>query len=72
MTTREQIAQGIDDSVTVYMRRTGTTQADMAALLSLSSLQFSRKRKGKAEWKMSELVTLSEIVGKSVSDLVSV
>lgn len=72
MTTREKISQNIDDAVTVYLRRSGSTQGDLASRFPLSELQFSRKRKGEADWKMSELVTLSEIVGKSVSDLVGV
>lgn len=72
MTAVEKINQNVDDAVTLYLRRTGTTQNDLAARIPMSEAQFSRKRKGQADWKMTELVSLSEIVGKSISDLTAV
>lgn len=72
MTTTEKINQNIDDAVTLYLRRTGTTQRDLAARFPLSELQFGRKRKGEADWRMTELVTLSEIIGKPLSELLVV
>ncbi len=60
MIAMDAIAQKLDDEVTVYLRRTGQTQALLASKMQLSELQFSRKRRGEAVWKLSEFLRLCE------------
>lgn len=69
MTSLEKFTQNVDDAITVYLRRTGITQNELAAKIPLSEVQFSRKRKGLADWKMTELFALSEQIGKRVDEL---
>lgn len=72
MTAMEKINQNVDDAVTLYLRRTGTSQRELAGRFPLSELQFSRKRKGEADWRLTELVALSEFIDKPISELMAV
>lgn len=72
MTAMAKISQNIDDAITLHMRRMGWTQSDFASRVQLSEAQFSRKRRGDAEWKVSELFKVSDLTGKSVSELLDV
>lgn len=72
MTAMEKINQNVDDAVTIYLRRTGMSQRELASRFPLSELQFSRKRKGEADWKLTELVMLSDFIDKPISELMAV
>lgn len=67
----KQTSQNIDDAVTVYLRRTGTTQAELASRIPLSEQQFSRKRKGEADWKVTEFFELCFQIGKDPRELLT-
>lgn len=59
----------IDEAITLYLKRTGETQADLASEMGMASNTFSWKRRGVREWSLSELVRLSQILGRPPSEL---
>jgi len=63
--------QNIDSRITVYLRKSGLTQEELSTVVGLSGLQFSRKRRGEYDWKLSELNKLAEIMGISTATLLS-
>lgn len=63
--------QTIDSRIAVYLRRANLTQEELAQRVSLSGVQFGRKRRGEYDWRLSELVALAEIMGMSTAELLT-
>lgn len=61
--------ESIDSAITSYMRTNSLTQAQMASKIGISELTLSRKRRGEAEWKLSELECLRDMTGRSIGSL---
>lgn len=70
MTEIEKLHSVFDDEITLHLRRSGMTQAEFAARIPLSEVQFSRKRKGLADWKMTELVKVCEVLDKRFAEVI--
>ena len=60
---------GIDEAIAVYLRRTGKTQAELADDLGMSENTLSWKRRGKREFKLSEVMKIAEITGYSLDEM---
>lgn len=61
--------ENIDSAIAVYLRRSGKTQDQLATSMNMTANSLMNKRKGLTDFKLSELVRLSEIVGLSLDDL---
>ena len=61
--------ESIDNAITVYLRRSGKTQDKLAEEIGMTAASLMNKRKGLTDFKLSELVKLSGIVGLSLDDL---
>ena len=61
---------GIDEAITVYLRRTGKTQAEFAKELGMSENTLSWKRRGIREFKLSEVIQIADITGCSLDEMV--
>lgn len=61
---------GIDEAITVYLRRTGKTQAELAKELGMSENTLSWKRRGIREFKLSEAMKVADITGVSLDEMV--
>lgn len=59
----------IDSAITVYMRLNSLNQAQMAEKLGMNVRTLCLKRRGEAEWKLSELEAIRDITGKSIGAL---
>lgn len=64
-------AEAIDRAIAGYIRTSGHLQSEVAALVGLSVTQFSRKRRGDYDWKLSEINTLAEVMGKTLPELLA-
>lgn len=61
---------GIDEAIAAYLRRTGKTQAELAEELGMSENTLSWKRRGKREFKLSEVIRIAEVTGCSLDEMV--
>ena len=61
--------ESIDNAITVFLRRTNSTQGQLAKDLGMVDETLSAKRKGVRDFKVSELVSLSQIIGVSLDEL---
>lgn len=71
MISTENLIKNIDSHITVHMRTTGKTQEDVARELGMSSVQFSRKRRGvdNAVWRLDEVIDICDILKMPPSEL---
>lgn len=60
---------GIDEAIAAYLHRSGKTQAELAEELGMSENTLSWKRRGVREFKVSEVVKISEITGFSLDEM---
>lgn len=60
---------GIDEAIAAYLRRSGKTQAELAEELGMSENTLSWKRRGIREFKVSEVIKISEITGCSIDEM---
>ena len=61
----------IDYAVTVFMRKNGVTQRQLAEQMLMCDNSFSWKRRGLRDWSLPEAVKLSNILGLSLDVLTS-
>ena len=61
----EQAAKSIDLSIGYFMVEKKINNGQMANLLGMSANTLRWKREGKTDWSWSEILLLSEILGKS-------
>jgi len=67
----EQVAISIDRAIGYYMADNKLTREQMSELMGMSTNTLRWKREGKNEWTLSEILKLSEIIGKSPDELTS-
>lgn len=72
MDSKTAIEKNIDAAIAVHIRMSGATQAEVAKQVGLSEVQFSRKRRGDAEWKLDEFLKVCDITGRKPSELTTV
>lgn len=65
----ESYIESIDNAITLFLRRSGKTQDQLADEMGVSTVTLMNKRKGLTDFKLSELVMLSKIVGLSLDEL---
>ncbi|WP_139651788.1 helix-turn-helix domain-containing protein [Raoultibacter phocaeensis] len=65
----EMYYPNLDLALTVYMKRVGMTQSDLAKAMPMSSNSFSWKRRGIRDWTLPEAVKIADMVGMSLDDL---
>lgn len=65
----ESYIESIDNAITLFLRRSGKTQDKLADEMGISTVTLINKRKGLTDFKLSELVMLSKIVGLSLDEL---
>lgn len=65
----EQVTISIDRAISYYMADNKLTREQMSELMGMSTNTLRWKREGKNEWTLSEILKLSEIVGKSPDEL---
>lgn len=65
----ESYIDSIDNAITLFLRRSGKTQDQLADEMGVSTVTLMNKRKGLTDFKLSELVMLSKIVGLSLDEL---
>ena len=66
-----QYHENIDNVITIYLRKTGKTQEQLANEIGLNTGEaLSMKRAGKTEFKLSEVVSLCEITDTPIDTLV--
>ena len=61
----EQAAKSIDLSIGYFMVEKKINNGQMANLLGMSANTLRWQREGKTDWSWSEILLLSEILGKS-------
>lgn len=64
-------AEAIDRAIAGHIRTSGMLQSEVAAMVGISEAQFSRKRRGDYDWKLSEIAAIAGIVGKTVTELLA-
>lgn len=67
----EQVTISIDRAIGYYMTDNKLTREQMSDLMGMSTNTLRWKREGKNEWTLSEILKLSEIIGKSPDELTS-
>lgn len=60
----------LDDAITLYMRRRGISQEELAAEMHMAPNTFSWKRRGIRDFTLSETKRLCDILGIDVGDAV--
>lgn len=60
--------ESIDDAITLYLRKTGKTQAQLAEEMGMAENTFSWKRRGMREFTLSEACRLATIIGTNFMD----
>lgn len=60
--------EALDEAVTLYMKRNGLTQEQMAEKMGMASNTFSWKRRGIREFSLGEASRLADIVGVSLDE----
>ena len=59
----------ISQRVGAYVGATGTTRAELAAQLGMSTVTLHSRLTKKTDWKLSEAEALARILGCSIEDL---
>lgn len=59
----------IDREITFFLRTNNITQGQLAKRLKLTENTLSAKRKGKSEFKASELMQLAELMNMSLDQM---
>lgn len=62
--------ESVDNAITVFLRRNNMTQEQLASRLGMSEVTLRSKRTGVTEFKLSELIALSEIFDTSLDSMV--
>lgn len=71
--TGEHYYPALDEAVAVYLRRHGMTQEEFARdVMGMATNTFSWKRRGVREFTMSEVITLSDALGLSLTELIGI
>ena len=65
----EHVAVSIDRAIGYYMADNKLTREQMSELIGMSTNTLRWKREGKSEWTLSEILKLSEIIGKTPDEL---
>lgn len=65
----EQVTTSIDRAIGYYMADNKLTREQMSELIGMSTNTLRWKREGKSEWTLSEILKLSEIIGKTPNEL---
>jgi DNA-binding XRE family transcriptional regulator len=55
--------------IQAYRHQAGMTQGDVADKLQMSRVGYHNKESGKAQWRLDELMSLAELFGVSVRDI---
>lgn len=65
--------EALDDLIAEHLRKTGKTQEELAREMGMAPNTFSWKRNGKdgKEFKASELVTIADITGVDLADVMA-
>lgn len=69
MVTVEHEVMALDAEIAAYLRLKNLTQAEFADELGMAPSTLSLKRRGIAEFTLSEVVAISQLIGKPVSEL---
>ena len=64
--------KAIDKSIAHYMADTGLTREQVARQLGMSANTLRWKRSGETDWAWSEILTLSELTGKTPDELAGI
>lgn len=59
----------IDGAIQKYMSENGKTVTDIAAYLGITTNTLSNKRNGRTDWKWSEIMALSSLLGVTSDEL---
>lgn len=71
--TGDHYYPALDEAVAVYLRRHGMTQEEFARdVMGMATNTFSWKRRGVREFTMSEVITLSDALGLSLTELIGI
>ena len=63
-------SSAIDKNIAFFMFEQKLTVEKMAALLGMSANTLRAKRSGERQWTMSEVMKLSDLMGKTLDELV--
>lgn len=69
MVAVEHEVMALDAEIAAYLRLNNLTQAEFADELGMAPSTLSLKRRGLAEFTLSEVVAISHLIGKPVSEL---
>lgn len=69
VTILTQETASIDRAISYYITDKKINYDQLAEYLGISSQALYNKRNGKNEWLLSELVKLSELMGKTIDEL---
>lgn len=69
MVAVEPEVMALDAEIAAYLRLKNLTQAEFADELGMAPSTLSLKRRGLAEFTLSEVVAISQLIGKPVSEL---
>lgn len=64
-----EYVENIDNAITVFLRRTNSTQGQLAKDLGMVDETLAAKRKGIRDFKVSELVMLAQLMNVSLDEL---
>lgn len=62
--------EAIDRAIGYYMVDEHIGVGDMAARLGMTANTLRWKRQGKQDWKWSEVLRLSQLIGKSIDEII--
>ena len=65
----ERITQSIDAHISAFLAESGKSVAWLANYLEITPNTLRNKREGRNDWRLSEVVKLSELFCKSLTDL---
>lgn len=65
----ERITRSIDAHISRFLAETGETVEQLAEYLGITSNTLRNKRAGRTDWQFAEIVKLSELLCKSLTDL---
>ena len=60
--------ESLDDAITLHLRKTGKTQAQLASEMDMAENTFSWKRRGVREWSLTDACQLARICGMESID----
>ena len=62
--------EAIDDAVTLYKRKNGVTQEQLAADMGMAPNTFSWKLRGEREFTLEEATRLCDLIGVDIVEIV--